>query len=91
MWEGSVPSPRSWVWIGGTHEFFYCQNGEWSCILGSKLPVLPESEVRVQVKFIGDRSNILETIITPSENCAQKMTKLRQKLCCFVHSPCLFS
>jgi len=29
-----------------------------------KLPVLSESEVRVELKFIGDRSGILGTIIT---------------------------
>ena len=29
-----------------------------------QLPVLTESEVRVELKFIGDRFDILETIIT---------------------------
>jgi len=29
--------------------------------------VLPKSEVRVELKFIGDHSSILGTIITPSE------------------------
>jgi len=35
------------------------------------VPVLPESEVRVELKFIGDRSGILGTIIN-EENCGQK-------------------
>ena len=45
------------------------------------MPVLPESEVRVELKFIGDRSGILETIILlPEENCGLKMTKMGQEL-----------
>jgi len=63
------------------------------------MPVLPESEVRVELKFIGDRSGILGTIILlPEENCGQKMTNIGKKViknCAkialfFVHFPYLF-
>jgi len=38
--------------------------------------VLPESEVRVEVKFIGDCSSMLGTVITPSGKLLVKMTKM---------------
>jgi len=51
-----------------------------SCHLAA-LPVLPESEVRVELKFIGDRSGILGTIILlPEENWGQKNDKNGPKI-----------
>jgi len=58
------------------------------------------TEVRVELKFIGDRSRILGTIITLSRKLRAKMTKMRQKLLIiarklrcfvFVHFMYLFS
>jgi len=44
--------------------------------------VLPESEIRLELKFTGDRSSILgiRPILLPPENCAPNMTKMQQKL-----------
>ena len=37
----------------------------WVAISYRLAACLPESEVRVELKFIGDRSDILGTIVTP--------------------------
>jgi len=58
---------------------FLYQSGEFLCIPGINylpfLPFLPESEIRVELKFIGDRSSILGIIITPFGKLCAKMTK----------------
>ena len=57
---------------------------EISYRLDACFTVLPESEVaevREEFKFIGDRSSILGTIVTPSGKLRPKITKkMRQKL-----------
>ena len=70
-WDVPSPPTGGWVWGGDcavcpSREFKNnYQNGS-SKLPIPYLPVLPESEVPVKLKFIGDRSSILETIITPS-------------------------
>ena len=51
----------------------------WVAISYRLAPCFPESEVCVEMKFIGDRSSILGTII-PSGKLRAKMTKMRPKL-----------
>jgi len=71
-----VPLPKKFF------ESLY-QNGELSCILCSNefssAASFTESEVRAELKFIGDRSSILGTIITPCGKLRAKMTKMREK------------
>jgi len=62
--EGCAPSPEIFL------EFLY-QNSNFRAFwvaISYRLAVLPESEIRLELKFTGDRSSILGTrpIITPS-------------------------
>ena len=64
VWGGLCPLPRNFL------EFLY-QNSNFRAFwvaISYRLAVLPESEIRLELKFTGDRSSILGTrpIITPS-------------------------
>jgi len=71
-----VPLPRNFL------EFLYQNFRAFWVAISYRLVVLPESEIRLKLKFTGDRSSILGTrpIIIPSgELRAKKMTKMHQK------------
>jgi len=72
MWGECLSPHWGWGLIRKLFEFFYITNkmvscrSFWAAISYRLAACLPASEVHVELKFIGDLSSILGTIITPS-------------------------